>query len=147
MMTNKLDLLVEDELLLMLAEGYEHSPISASSLHKRLIKKGIVKGSLSTLSTPNRKHLISIYKEQQLERSESSPEFQSLAQKGRTNAALNSRIKDLKLQKSKLEEQLVENTEVLLKIVNEVRNKTPIRVDHLLAPFLIRELIAQKKND
>jgi len=146
-MTNKLDALVEDELLLMLAEGYEHAPISATTLHKRLINKGIVKGSLSTLSTLNRKHLIAIYREQQLERSDSSPEFKSFAQKGRTNAALNSRIQDLKHQKSILEQQLAEHTEVLLKIVNEVKNKTPVRVDHLLAPYLIRELTAQKKNN
>jgi hypothetical protein len=44
----------------------------------------------------------------------------------------------------RLENQLTMNTESLLKIVKEVRNKTPVRVDHLLAPFLIKELLKEK---
>jgi hypothetical protein len=143
-MTNKLDIQIEDELLLMLAEGYEHSPISASSLHKRLLAKGIVKGALSTLSTPIRKHLISLYREQQIDQTDEPKAFKEFALKGKTNQALQSRIKELKAKNELLENQLTMNTESLLKIVKEVRNKTPIRVDHLLAPFLIKELLKEK---
>jgi hypothetical protein len=142
-MPNKLDIQVEDELLLMLAEGYDKAPISASTVHKRLLAKGVVNGAISTLSTPTRKHLISIYREQQLEQADKSDVFKGFTIKGKTNEALRSRIKELKAQKELAEKQLNTNTEVLLKIVREVKNKTPIRIDHLLAPHLIRELLGK----
>lgn len=53
----KLDEVIEKEWQLMLLEGYEHSPISNSSLHKRLLNKAYINGGLSTLSTPDKKKI------------------------------------------------------------------------------------------
>lgn len=44
----ELDTLIEHELQLMLAEGFDKSPISAKALHIRLKAKGIVNGGLTT---------------------------------------------------------------------------------------------------
>lgn len=55
---NELDKVIEDELQLMLMDGYEKSPISNKSLHERLIAKKYISGGLSTLSNPQRKSLI-----------------------------------------------------------------------------------------
>nr|WBR58118.1 hypothetical protein CPHELBEB_02146 [Escherichia coli] len=62
----ELDTMIEHELQLMLVEGFDKSPISAKALHIRLKEKGIVNGSLSTLSNPVRKRLIEVYVNQQL---------------------------------------------------------------------------------
>lgn len=62
----ELDTLIEHELQLMLAEGFDKSPISAKALHIRLKAKGIVNGGLSTLSSLERKRLIAAYVDQQL---------------------------------------------------------------------------------
>ncbi len=61
-----LDTIIEHELQLMLVEGFDKSPISAKALHLRLKQKGVVNGSLSTLSNPVRKRLIEVYVDQQL---------------------------------------------------------------------------------
>ncbi|HHO3306545.1 TPA: hypothetical protein ACRUOP_000659 [Escherichia coli] len=62
----ELDTLIEHELQLMLAEGFDKSPISAKALHIRLKAKGIVNGGLSTLSSLERKRLIAAYVDQQI---------------------------------------------------------------------------------
>ncbi|HID7847531.1 hypothetical protein [Escherichia coli] len=62
----ELNTLIEHELQLMLAEGFDKSPISAKALHIRLKAKGIVNGGLSTLSSLERKRLIAAYVDQQL---------------------------------------------------------------------------------
>lgn len=58
---NELDKVIEDELQLMLVDGYEKSPISNKSLHERLVAKKYISGGLSTLSNSKRKNLINRY--------------------------------------------------------------------------------------
>lgn len=63
---NLLTAVMQAELEKMLAEGFSKSPITASTLHARLTKKGLIKGSLSTFSTTQRKLLIEEYRKKQI---------------------------------------------------------------------------------
>ena len=51
----QLDEVIEQELQMMLIEGFEKSPISHKTLHNRLTAKGFISGGLSTLSSAERK--------------------------------------------------------------------------------------------
>ena len=62
----QLDEVIEHELQMMLVEGFENSPISHKALHQRLTAKGYISGGLSTLSSAQRKKLISLYLSQQI---------------------------------------------------------------------------------
>lgn len=67
---NLLTAVMQAELENMLAEGFSKSPITATTLHARLTKKGLVKGSLSTFSTTQRKLLIEEYRKKQISQSD-----------------------------------------------------------------------------
>ena len=54
----QLDEVIEQELQMMLVEGFDKSPISHKSLHDRLTARGYISGGLSTLSSVERKKLI-----------------------------------------------------------------------------------------
>lgn len=62
----QLDEVIEQELQMMLIEGFEKSPISHKTLHNRLTAKGYISGGLSTLSSAERKKLISLYVSEQI---------------------------------------------------------------------------------
>ena len=62
----QLDEVIEQELQMMLVEGFDKSPISHKSLHERLTAKGYISGGLSTLSSSDRKKLISLYLSEQI---------------------------------------------------------------------------------
>jgi hypothetical protein len=62
----QLDEVIEQELQMMLVEGFEKSPISHKALHSRLTAKGYISGGLSTLSSAERKKLISLYVSEQI---------------------------------------------------------------------------------
>ncbi|EOR07613.1 hypothetical protein F896_01986 [Acinetobacter genomosp. 15BJ] len=62
----QLDEVIEQELQMMLVEGFEKSPISHKALHSRLRAKGYISGGLSTLSSAERKKLISLYISEQI---------------------------------------------------------------------------------
>lgn len=62
----QLDEVIEQELQMMLVEGFEKSPISHKALHNRLTFKRYISGGLSTLSSVERKKLISLYLSEQI---------------------------------------------------------------------------------
>ena len=62
----QLDEVIEQELQMMLVEGFDKSPISHKSLHDRLTARGYISGGLSTLSSVERKKLISLYMVEQI---------------------------------------------------------------------------------
>lgn len=62
----QLDEVIEQELQMILLEGFEKSPISHKALHSRLTAKGYISGGLSTLSSAERRELISMYISEQI---------------------------------------------------------------------------------
>ncbi|WP_299004201.1 hypothetical protein [uncultured Shewanella sp.] len=133
----KLDDAIEKELMLMLKEGFEHSPITPKTLHDRLKYRGLVNGGLSTLSTVNRKKIIALYTEEQLKSLSLNTKEKQLFANRKTREALMARNAQLREAIDDLEDKLRLNTETLLNIIQEVKTKTPVKVEHLLAPHLI----------
>ncbi|QDB81955.1 hypothetical protein [Acinetobacter pittii] len=136
---------IEQELQLMLLEGFEKSPISAKALHARLSLKGYLTGGLSTLSTPERKLLISTYVSQQIAPLHLKTKEQQLFINRKTRQALSNTNRSLRNQINSLEAQFNQNTEVLIDIIEEVKLKTNLKVDHLLAPHLLKLYLSHKK--
>jgi len=122
----ELDQLIESELLAMEREGLDRAPIKASTLHARLKAKGLISGGLSTLSVPHRRDLIVKYATRQHNLSDLNQQEVDLVTGRRTGAAY---IK-------------------VLDLVKEIQVKTPIKIEDILSPFLIRELriLPLKKN-
>ena len=135
-----LDEAIEDELQLMLAEGFESSPISHKSLHDRLISKKIVSGGLSTLSTIERKNIIAHYIGEQLSPLKLKPREKQQYVNGKTRDALMSKNAQLQAEIIELKGLLTENTISLVKIINAVSMGTSIPVERLIAPHIIREM-------
>ena len=135
-----LDEAIEDELQLMLAEGFESSPISHKSLHDRLISKKIVSGGLSTLSTIERKNVIAYYIGEQLSPLKLKPREKQQYVNGKTRDALMSKNAQLQTEIVELKGLLTKNTISLVNIINAVSMSTSIRVERLIAPHIIREI-------
>ncbi|WP_060659171.1 hypothetical protein [Escherichia coli] len=140
-----LDTIIEHELQLMLVEGFDKSPISAKALHLRLKQKGVVNGSLSTLSNPVRKRLIEVYVDQQLHPLNLQPKEKQLYVNRKTRQGLLDKNKQLHVEIEGLRTQLIQNTLSVIEIVKAVKVNTVIPVEHFLAPHLIMELHDQKK--
>lgn len=139
-----LDEVIENELQLMLLEGYEKSPISHKSLFERLVIKGYIAGGLSTLSTPNRKKLISNYIASQISTLNLKTKDQQLFVNKKTRLALTNTNKDLRSQVSDLESQLHQNTETLIQIIDEIKLRSNLKIDHLLAPHLLKKYLSRE---
>lgn len=137
---NELDKALENELKEMVQEGIEKAPISNSALHQRLIAKGYVKGGLSTLSTKERKALIQKYITEQLLPLNLNEKEEQLYVNKKTRQALLDTNKGLKERIAELEDELNQNTVTLVEIINQVKLKTNLELDDLLAPYLISEL-------
>lgn len=137
-----LDEAIENELQLMLVEGYDKSPISHKSLFERLVKKGYISGGLSTLSTPNRKKIIGNYIASQISTLNLKTKDQQLFVNKKTRQALTNTNKDLRTEMSELESQLHQNTETLIDIIEEVKLRTNLKIDHLLAPHLLKKYLS-----
>lgn len=137
---NKLNEALENELKDMVQEGIENAPISNTALHKRLIAKGYIKGGLSTLSTPERKALIQRYTTEQLLPLNLNEKEEQLYVNKKTRQALLDTNKGLKERITELEDELNQNTVTLIEIINQVKLKTNLELDDLLAPYLISEL-------
>lgn len=137
----KLDDVIEQELQIMLIEGFEKSPISHKTLHERLISKGYISGGLSTLSSPERKKLISLYLSEQISPLKLKSKEQQLYVNKKTREALTSTNKNLRVHIDELESQLHQNTETLINIIEEVKLKTNLKIDHLLAPHLLKKYL------
>ena len=137
---NELNEALENELKDMVQEGIEKAPISNTALHQRLTAKGYVKGGLSTLSTPERKALIQKYTTEQLFSLNLNEKEEQLYVNKKTRQALLDANKGLKKRIAELEDELNQNTVTLIKIINQVKLKTNLELDDLLAPYLISEL-------
>lgn len=135
-----LDALIENELQLMLLEGFEKAPISAKALHTRLKTKGILGGGLSTLSTISRKRLIAAYIDKQLSPLNLQPKEKQQYVNRKTRQALLSRNKQLQTEVMEINEQLAQNIYSLIDIVKAVKLNTMIPIESLLSEHIIREL-------
>ncbi|HHO2168486.1 TPA: hypothetical protein ACVBCY_002012 [Aeromonas hydrophila] len=135
-----LDAFIENELQLMLLEGFEKAPISAKALHTRLKTKGILGGGLSTLSTISRKRLIAAYIDQQLSPLNLRPKEKQQYVNRKTRQALLSRNKQLQTEVMEINEQLAQNIYSLIDIVKAVKLNTMIPIESLLSEHMIREL-------
>ena len=131
---------IENELKEMVQEGIKKAPISNTALHKRLIAKGHIKGGLSTLSTKERKALIQKYTMEQLLPLNLNEKEEQLYVNKKTRQALLDTNKGLKERIAELEDELNQNTVTLVEIINQVKLKTNLELDDLLAPYLISEL-------
>lgn len=139
----QLDNVIEQELQMMLIEGFEKSPISHKSLHARLTAKGYISGGLSTLSTFERKKLITLYISQQISPLNLKSKEQQLYVNKKTRQALTNTNKNLRAQIDELEFQLYQNTETLIDIIEEVKLKTNLKIDHLLTPYLLKRYLSR----
>ena len=142
---NELDKVIEDELQLMLMDGYEKSPISNKSLHERLIAKKYISGGLSTLSNPQRKSLINKYISAQISSLNLKTKDQQLFVNRKTKQALTNTNKSFQDEIKTLEQQLHQNTESLIKIIMEVKLISNLCIEHLLAPHLLKKYKNSKK--
>ena len=138
----QLDEVIEQELQMMLVEGFDKSPISHKSLHDRLTARGYISGGLSTLSSVERKKLISLYMVEQIAPLNLKTKEQQLYVNKKTRKALTDTNKNLHSQIDELQSQLNQNTETLIDIIEEVKLRTNLKVDHLLAPHLLKRYLS-----
>lgn len=141
----ELDAAIENELKLMLDEGIDQSRISNKALHDRLLAKGLIKGQLSTLSTPKRKELIQKYIKEQLLPLDLNTKEQQQYVNNRTRDTLIQKNLELQNEIAELKSDLNKNSAALVEMINIVKLKTNVPVDELLAPYLIPDL--EKKAD
>ena len=140
----QLDEVIEQELQMMLVEGFEKSPISHKALHNRLTFKRYISGGLSTLSSVERKKLISLYLSEQISPLNLKAKEQQLYVNKKTRQALSDTNKNLLTQIEDLESQLHQNTETLIDIIEEVKLRTNLKIDHLLAPYLLKKYLSRE---
>ncbi|MFV5374269.1 hypothetical protein [Acinetobacter calcoaceticus] len=139
----QLDEVIEQELQMMLVEGFEKSPISHKALHDRLISKGYISGGLSTLSSAERKRIISLYMSEQISPLNLKTKEQQLYVNKKTRQALTDTNKNLRAQIDNLENQLHQNTETLIDIIEDIKLKSNLKIDHLLAPHLLKKYLSK----
>lgn len=140
----QLDDEIEKELQLMLLDGFDKSPISPKALYDRLIRKGYISGGLSTLSSINRKRLINIYTSKQIEELNLREKDKQNFVNRKTRQALINTNTYLREQIDVLEDQLDQNTNTLMNIIEEIKLRTNLKVDHLLAPHLLKKYLERK---
>ncbi|WP_319784194.1 hypothetical protein [Oceanisphaera sp. IT1-181] len=152
-MTNKkrisgreLDVLIESELLAMEREGLEKAPITPTTLHSRLKSKGIVSGGVSTLSVPHRKHMIDKYRLRQHHLSNLTNDEIELVSNRRTSTAYINRANRIEKERDDWKDKYQENLFAVLDIIKTVQAATPIKVEDLLSPCLLRELHSAPKG-
>ena len=129
---------------MILGEGFEKSPISHKALHNRLTFKRYISGGLSTLSSVERKKLISLYLSEQISPLNLKAKEQQLYVNKKTRQALSDTNKNLRTQIEDLESQLHQNTETLIDIIEEVKLRTNLKIDHLLAPYLLKKYLSRE---
>ena len=135
-----LDLLIESELLAMEREGLDRAPIKASTLHARLKAKGLISGGLSTLSIPHRKALIVKYATRQHNLSDLNQLEVDLITGRRTGAAYIKKAVRMENERDFWQQKYQDNLFAVLDLVKAIQVGTPIKVEDILSPFLIREL-------
>lgn len=128
----KLDNAIEAELKIMLTLGLDKAPISATTLLDRLLAKGVVKGSLSTLSAKGRQDMIAEYRYQQL----SASDISEIEPKYGTVDYYKERNQKLMAANSELNRQLSANTAALDAIIKNVESKSVVKVEDLVRHIL-----------
>jgi len=131
----KLNSEIEAELEIMLTLGVEKAPISAATLYARLIAKGVLQGAISTLTS--RKDMIAEYAFQQMAASgieiESKPKYGTVEYYKARNQTLIAEVSELK-------RQLSEQTAAVAEIIRRVESQTPIKVEDLILPIVIKPM-------
>ncbi len=145
----ELDTRIEHELLDMLNEGYERSPITQASVYRRLKEKGVI-SSKATLT--RRKELIEQFAKEQINslggtfgQSVKSTRSMSRKELETTNAKLNDQVRESR-------RMVQQNTTCILNMIKLIRAQTTVRnIERCLSPYLIRELhelkAAEKSNN
>lgn len=141
----ELDIRIEHELLDMLSEGYERSPITQANLYRRLKDKGLI-NSKATLTS--RKDLIEKFAKDQIDSlrgtfGESVKNSRSMSRKEleTANANLNEQVKESR-------RMVQQNTVCILNMIKMIRAQTTVKnIERSLSPYLIRELHELKMND
>lgn len=138
---------IEQILQLMLAEGLDTSPISAKAVYDKLIEQKYISGGLSTLSKSERKGLIERYRMMQLEDARLTPEAKHKLLRKQNKDAYKQRYLDAKDKISQLNNELEQNTSVLIDIIEAVEATTPIPVERLLTPHLLKTKIKRIQSE
>lgn len=141
----ELDTRIEHELLDMLSEGYERSPITQANLYRRLKDKGLI-NSKATLTS--RKDLIEKFAKDQIDSlrgtfGESVKNSRSMSRKEleTANANLNEQVRESR-------RMVQQNTVCILNMIKMIRAQTTVKnIERCLSPYLIRELHELKMND
>lgn len=126
----KLDNDIEAELKIMLTLGLDKAPISATTLHERLLDKRIIKGAISTLTT--RSGMIDEYIFQQ----RSAHDIAKDDPKYGTVGYFKARNQTLIADNSELNRQLSANTAALEAIIKNVESKSAVKVEDLVRRIL-----------
>lgn len=117
-------------------DSWRTYPIKAA-----LLLKGYVTRTLSTLSTPNRKEMIRDYQKRQLNQMDMDVnEIATLVNGRKANEAYRKQALRMRNERDEMAKKLELSTMAVLDIINAVDLTTPIKVESLLSPFLIREL-------
>lgn len=135
---NELDLKIEEELRKMLNEGFDETPISAKSLHRRLKNKGYVRGGLSTLSVPNRVEMIKAYREKQIIRSNMSQVDKKILFEQSRQSAPAATYSPAK-RRTKHIERLFDANTVKVALIVEEAVRVGLDVDRIFAPYFLEE--------
>ena len=140
-----LDTRIEHELLDMLVEGYERSPITQANLYRRLKDKGLI-NSKATLTS--RKDLIEKFAKDQIDSlrgtfGDSIKSSRSMSRKEleAANANLNDQVRESR-------RMVQQNTVCILAMIKVIRAQTTVKnIERCLSPYLIRELHELKMAD
>ena len=96
------------------------------------------------MSSAERKKLISLYVSEQISPLNLKTKEQHLYVNKKTRQALTDTNKNLRAQIDDLESQLHQNTETLIDIIEEVKLRTNLKIDHLLAPHLLKKYLSRE---
>jgi hypothetical protein len=141
----ELNMRIEYELLDMLNEGYERSPITQANLYRRLKEKGLI-NSKATLTS--RKNLIEKFAKDQINSLDGT-----FGQSVKSSRSMNR--KELETANANLNEQIREsrrmvqqNTICIMNVIKVIRAQTTVEnIERCLSPYLIRELHEFKMTD
>lgn len=139
--------LIEHELLLMSAEGYETSPITPKNVHTRIKEKAVIRSGLSILSTPERKEMIKSYRDAQIAQDpKMSAESKVDAINNRTSASQRKIIASKNCEIRDLKEKFEMNCATLVKIIQAVElSDSKVDIEAILSEFLMKNSWDSKK--
>lgn len=140
-----LDTRIEHELLDMLSEGYERSPITQANLYRRLKNKGLIK-SKATLTS--RKELIETFAKEQVGKLSGTFGESVKSSRSMTRKELETANANLTKQVRESRQMVQQNTACIMNMVKVIRAQTTVKnIERCLSPHLIRELHGLKMAD